>query len=185
MSAVTIRDARLEDAERILEIYTYYVENTAISFECQVPPLSEFQDRMRKTMRRYPYLVVEQEGRIQGYAYAGAFVGRAAYDWSCELTVYLHRAARKRGLGRALYEALEERLRERGILNLYACVADPVVEDEYLNRNSAEFHGHLGFSKVGEFHGCGCKFGRWYNMIWMEKLIGEHRPGPQPVRFQA
>ena len=83
MSAVTIRDARLEDAERILEIYTYYVENTAISFECQVPPLSEFQDRMRKTMRRYPYLVVEQEGRIQGYAYAGAFVGRAFAIYNC------------------------------------------------------------------------------------------------------
>jgi phosphinothricin acetyltransferase len=61
------------------------------------------------------------------------------------------------------------------VLNLYACVADPVTEDEYLTGNSERFHQHLGFNKVGEFHKCGYKFGRWYNMIWMEKIVGEHR----------
>ena len=61
-----------------------------------------------------------------------------------------------------------------GILNLYACIGQPEVEDEYLTRNSADFHEHMGFSKVGEFHKCGYKFGRWYNMIWMEKMIGKH-----------
>lgn len=178
-----VRNATLEDAARLLEIYTYYVRNTAITFEYEPPTLAEFQGRMHKTMQRYPYLVVEKDGAVQGYAYAGAFVGRAAYDWSCELTVYLDPAARKCGLGRALYQALEERLRGMGILNLYACIGYPEVEDEYLNQNSAQFHAHLGFTTVGTFRRCGYKFGRWYHMIWMEKLIGEHRACQPPVRF--
>ena len=129
---------------------------------------------MPNTMKRFPYLVVEKDGVIQGYTYAGPFVGRAAYGWSCELTIYLDHTALKCGLGRKLYEELEARLGRMGILNLYACIGYPDTEDEYLNRNSAEFHAHLGFSTVGEFHKCGYKFGRWYNMIWMEKIIGQH-----------
>jgi phosphoglycolate phosphatase-like HAD superfamily hydrolase len=73
-----------------------------------------------------------------------------------------------------LYEALEKEMKERGYLNLYACIAYPEVEDEYLTKNSAKFHAHLGYELVGKFHKCGYKFGRWYNMIWMEKIIGEH-----------
>ncbi|MDE7254472.1 MAG: GNAT family N-acetyltransferase [Acetatifactor sp.] len=174
MDKIIVRDAKLEDAQRILEIYAYYVEHTAISFEYDVPTLAEFQTRMTNTMKRYPYLVVEKDGVIQGYTYAGPFVGRAAYGWSCELTIYLDHTALKCGLGRKLYEELEARLGRMGILNLYACIGYPDTEDEYLNRNSAEFHAHLGFSTVGEFHKCGYKFGRWYNMIWMEKIIGQH-----------
>ena len=134
-------------------------------------------------MKRYPYLVLEQDGVVQGYAYAGAFVGRAAYDWSCELTIYLDRTAQKCGLGRMLYGALEIKLRKMGITNLYACIAYPAVEDAYLDKNSAGFHAHLGFSKVGEFHNCGYKFGRWYHMIWMEKIIGEHHSKQPSVKF--
>ena len=112
---------------------------------------------------------------IEGYAYAGPFVGRAAYDWSCELTIYLDHQALKGGLGRRLYEVMEERLKAMDILNMYACIGwPPEEEDEYLNRNSAQFHEHMGFTRVGEFHRCGHKFGRWYDMIWMEKIIGEH-----------
>ena len=62
-----------------------------------------------------------------------------------------------------------------GIKNLYACIGDPIVEDEYLTRNSEKFHSHMCFTKVGTFHKCGYKFGRWYNMIWMEKIIGAYR----------
>lgn len=120
---------------------------------------------------------------IQGYAYAGSFVGRAAYDWSCELTIYVSPDARKCGLGRKLYEALENKLKDMGILNLYACIGYPETEDEYLTRNSAEFHAHVGFSRVGEFNCCGYKFGRWYNMIWMEKIIGEHLDEQPAVKF--
>ena len=106
MSEVIIREARPKDAERLLEIYAYYVENTAISFEYDVPALSEFQERIKNTLKHYPYLVIEREGRIQGYAYAGALGERAAYSRSCELSVYLDRSARRCGLGRHLYIAL-------------------------------------------------------------------------------
>lgn len=173
-TTIIVRDAKLEDAKRILEIYDYYVKNTAITFEYETPTLEEFQNRMKKTMQRYPYLVIEKDGHIEGYAYAGPFVGRAAYDWSCETTIYLDNRTHKCGMGRKLYEALEHALREMGILNLYACIGYPEKEDEFLSNNSADFHDHLGYVKVGEFHNCGYKFDRWYHMIWMEKVIGKH-----------
>ena len=169
-----IRSAVVEDANRLLEIYGHYVVHTAISFEYEVPSEEEFRQRVANTLRKYPYLVLEDEGEIRGYAYAGPFSPRAAYDRSCETTVYLDRAVRGRGYGWALYEALEAALKERGFLNLYAKIADPEVEDEYLTKVSQRFHSRLGFTKVGEFHRCGCKFGRWYNMVCMEKIIGEH-----------
>ncbi len=183
MKNTVVRNAIVADAERILEIYSYYVKHTAITFEYVVPSLSEFQSRMRKTMEKYPYLVIEADGIIQGYAYAGSFIGRAAYDWACEMTIYLDRKAQKCGFGRMIYEALEKELFEIGILNLYACIGYPDVDDEYLNKNSADFHEHLGFSKIGQFNKCGYKFDRWYNMIWMEKIIGTHQKCQQPVRF--
>lgn len=176
--SVIIRDACISDAPRLLEIYSYYVQHTAISFEYTTPTQEEFCRRMRHIMSRYPYLVAEVDGRVVGYAYAGAFVGRAAYDWACELTIYLDPEARKRGLGRALYEAMEKALGAMGVLNLYACIGYPRDgDDEYLSTNSADFHAHLGFEKIGTFTACGYKFGRWYDMIWMEKIIGQHRAG--------
>ena len=183
-NSVLIREAEAGDVPRLLEIYAYYVENTAITFEYDVPSVEEFRDRILHTKEKYPYLVIEEDGIIRGYAYAGVFKGRAAYDRSCEMTIYLDRDAAGRGpgtgrgLGRKLYEALEEELKARGILNLYACIGVPAKnaeDDEYLDHNSEQFHAHMGYTTVGRFHLCGYKFGRWYDMIWMEKMIGEHR----------
>ena len=179
---IKVRNAKLSDAPRILEIYTYYVENTVITFEYDVPSLEEFENRMIDIMKKYPYLVIERDGMIEGYAYAHPFVGRAAYDWASELTIYLDHNAKKCGLGRKLYEALAERLKYMGVLNLYACIGYPKVEDEYLNKNSARFHEHLGFRLCGTFENCGYKFNRWYDMIWMEKIIGEHTSDQAAVK---
>ena len=170
-SFVTIRSAVPSDAERLSEIYAYYVTNTAVSFEYEVPTAAEFCRRIEHTLERYPYLVLEKDNVIAGYAYAGVFKDREAYDRSCEVSIYLAPDQRRQGFGRALYAALEAKLRAQGILNLYACIGDPIVEDEYLTKDSERFHQRLGYTKVGEFHRCGYKFGRWYNMIWMEKLI--------------
>ena len=172
---MVIRAATREDAGSLLKIYSYYVENTAISFEYVAPSLDEFSKRISSTLEKYPYIVLEDDGLIRGYAYAGAFHSRAAYAHCCEVTIYLDRDSKGNGYGKALYEALEKALKKMGIINLYACIADPEVEDEYLTKNSEFFHQHMGYTKVGEFHKCGYKFGRWYNMIWMEKMIGEHR----------
>lgn len=183
ITTVTIRNAVLSDAARILEIYAYYVKYTAITFEYEVPTLEAFENRMQNTLQRYPYIVIEQDGKIMGYAYAGALKERAAYDWACEMTVYLDHQVQKNGFGRMIYTEMERRLQKMGILNLYACIGYPETEDEYLTNNSAEFHAHLGYQRVGEFRNCGYKFGRWYHMVWMEKIIGEHREHQPAVRF--
>lgn len=179
---ITIRTATLDDAKRLVEIYDYYVRHTAITFEYVTPTVEEFQERMRKTLERYPYFVIVKDDRIEGYAYAGPFHPRAAYDWCCEMTIYLDSGNRKSGLGRKLYEAMEKALKDMGILNLYACIGYPEKEDEYLTTNSADFHHHLGYTKVGTFHQCGYKFHRWYHMIWMEKIIGEHQEIQNPIK---
>lgn len=175
-----IRPASPEDAEALLEIYAPYVRETAVSFEYEVPSPAAFRERIRKTLERYPYLLAEAGGEILGYAYAGPFKSRAAYDWAVETTIYLRRDKRRLGLGRRLYGALEDLSRAQGIQNLNACIGCPEAEDPYLTWDSVNFHAHMGFRMVGEFYKCGCKFGNWYNMAWMEKLLGAHpaRPGP-------
>lgn len=180
---IEIRLAQLTDAEALLEIYRYYVEHTAISFEYAAPDGAEFQKRMEKILSKYPYLVAVEDGHILGYAYAGAFHERAAYEWAAEVTIYLAPDAKKCGIGRKLYEELEKRLQQMGITNLYACIGYPEQEDEYLNQNSAQFHAHMGYQTVGTFHNCGYKFQRWYHMIWMEKIIGVHVTEQPPVKY--
>ena len=175
MSNIIIRRVNLSDAQKLLEIYSYYVEKTAISFEYETPTLAEFENRILKITERYPYLVAERGGELVGYAYANTFIPRAAYQKCVELTIYLHKDATKCGIGKMLYSALETELKQIGITNLYACIGYTENEDEYLTKNSADFHGHLGFKKVGEFHKCGYKFDRYYDMIWVEKIIGEHK----------
>lgn len=174
MSVNKIRVATLEDAKTLVEIYTPYVEKTVITFEYEVPSVEEFKGRMAHVLEKYPYLVAERDGEIVGYAYAGEFKSRAAYDWAVETTVYVREDQKKSGVGKALYMALEQILAEQNILNLNACIGYPEVEDEYLTKNSVQFHEHMGYRFVGEFYKCGYKFGRWYNMVWMEKHIGEH-----------
>lgn len=181
MNKPIIRSAAISDAEKLLSIYAYYVEHTAVTFEYDVPTVEEFRQRIRKTMVKYPYLVLERDREILGYAYAGPFVGRAAYDWSAEVTIYLAPGEHKKGYGRRLYDALERELKEKGVLNLYACIGYPNTEDEYLTKNSAQFHSHLGYKQVGVFSNCGFKFGRWYSMIWMEKMIGSHTEHPDRI----
>ena len=171
MSEIRIRDAFSGDAANILKIYAYYVENTAITFELTTPTLEEFTSRIFQTLENYPYLVAEFDGKIIGYAYAGSFVGREAYKFSSELTIYLDKDFRRRGIGKKLYAELENRLQIAGIKNLYACIGYPEVEDEYLTLASVKFHEQFGFKICGKFTDCGYKFNRWYSMVWMEKII--------------
>ncbi|MDO5558919.1 MAG: GNAT family N-acetyltransferase [Oscillospiraceae bacterium] len=171
---IIIRDVTVSDAPELLDIYAPYVLNTAVTFEYDVPTADEFINRIEKIRRKYPYIAAQQNGVILGYAYAGAFKERAAYNKSAETTIYVKEDSRRCHIGSRLYSALEEKLRTQGILNMNACIAYPETEDEYLTFDSFRFHEKMDFDLVGEFHKCGYKFGRWYNMIWMEKLIGEH-----------
>ncbi len=179
---VNIRIANVEDAENILKIYAPYIEKTAITFEYEVPCIEEFKERIRSTRQKYPYLVAEADGEITGYAYASAFKERSAYDWCVETSIYVDRDKKGMGIGKSLYRALEHILKEQGILNLNACIASPVTEDEYLTKDSIRFHERLGYQMVAEFHQCGYKFHRWYDMVWMEKHIGVHTGEAKPVK---
>ena len=180
-----IRSALLSDAPALAAIYAPYVERTAITFEYEPPSVQAFEKRMEAIMARYPYLVLEDdEGTALGYAYAGAFKTRAAYDWAVETSVYLRMDARGKGYGKALYAALEEALIRRGFLNAYACVTCPEKDDEYVTRASVRFHERMGYRLCGTFRRCGYKFGRWYDMVWMEKWLGDHKNNP-PSPFGA
>ena len=180
---MTIEKVTIEDAEELLAIYAPYVRDTAVSFEYVVPSVEEFADRILQISAKYPYIKAVEDGKIIGYAYANTFKGRKAYDWSVETTVYVRKDAKRNGTGRRLYECLEQSLMKMGVLNMNACIASAKVEDEFLTNDSMYFHSRLGFTEVGRFHNSGYKFGRWYDMIWMEKLIGSHDAHPGEVRF--
>lgn len=176
---IRIRSATMQDTRELLDIYAPYIKNTAITFEYEVPSEQEFAERIRKIQRKFPYLVAERNGEILGYVYASAFHERAACAWAVETSIYVNQEKKGMGIGRKLYGVLEDALEKQGILNLNACIAYPDVEDEYLTMDSIHFHEHLGYRMVGGFHQCGHKFGRWYNLAWMEKHIGtrlEHQP---------
>lgn len=173
-----------EDAEELLKIYAPYVESTAVSFECEAPSAEEFRNRIITISAKYPYIkAVDDDGRIMGYAYAGTFKPRAAYNWSVETTVYLRPDSRRSGIGSALYCELEKLLKKMNIKNMNACIAYTETEDEYLTQASVHFHRSMGFAEVAHFHKCSYKFDTWYDMIWMEKIIGKHNNGCEPVAF--
>lgn len=176
---ITIRRAVPEDAERLVEIYGYYVACTAVSFEYDVPSVEEFRRRIERVSSFYPYLAAEVDGRIIGYAYAHEFGERKAYSWSAETTIYIDRAVRRSGIGRLLYTELEKALKKMNITNLYARVAAVDEEDEYLSHDSIRFHTRMGYREAGRLKNCGYKFSRWYDMVYMERIIGEHH-GAQP-----
>ena len=182
---ISIRMADETDAKEILEIYAPYVMNTAITFEYDIPSVAEFSHRIRNTLQDYPYLVAVENHNIVGYAYASAFKNRAAYDWAVETSIYLKQDRRGKGLGKRLYLALEDVLKRQNILNLNACIAYTPSRDAHLDNTSAKFHEHLGYKAVGHFTKCGYKFGTWYDMIWMEKIIGEHTDNPKAVIREA
>jgi len=182
-NALRVRLVTEADAEELLSIYAPYVTDTAVSFEYEVPSLEEFRDRIRQTLERFPYLAAEDGGVILGYVYVSSFKEREAYSWSVETSIYVRRDSRRRGVGRRLYEALEAALAAQGVRNLNACIACPPTEDDpYLTRDSVAFHQRMGYQLAGHFHQCASKFGRWYDMVWMEKSIGDHPPDQAPVR---
>lgn len=162
-----IRIACKEDAKRLLEIYAPYILNTAITFEYIVPSLEEFEKRIIKTIKNYPYLVAEKDGCVVGYAYTSAFKNRAAYDWAVETSIYIDMNCQGNGIGKALYDALEKISKLQNILNMNACIAIP-------DQGSVAFHKKIGYTQVAHFHKCGYKFNQWYDMIWMEKMLGRH-----------
>lgn len=135
-----VRQAEVDDAEEILEIYKPYVENTAVTFEYTPPSLEEMENRIIERKGKYPFLVLENDDRILGYAYLSPFKERDAYNWSAETSIYLRLNQRGRGFGTILLEALEKEARKMNLLSLDACIAIPRGKTEHLTDQSMKFH---------------------------------------------
>jgi phosphinothricin acetyltransferase len=156
-----IRLANENDAGHIQAIYTPIVSHTAISFEIEPPTIVEMQQRIVRTLVHLPWLVFEREGIICGYAYASKHRLRTAYQWSVDVSVYIHPQARRTGIGRALYCSLFRILRMQGYFNVYAGIALP-------NRSSVGLHEAVGFRPIGIYREVGYKLGAWHDVGWWQ-----------------
>ena len=177
-SKVTIRPATTDDAKCLLEIYAPYILKTGVTFEYDVPTEEAFAERIRKISGKYPYLVACLDGAIIGYAYAKELGERAAFSHSVETALYIAWDARGQGVGTLLYGELERFLELQNVTNLYAAVSYRENEDETISHASPRFHLASGYHKAAHFNKCGYKFGRWYDILWYEKHIGEHSENP-------
>ena len=166
-----IRHINLNDAEATLDVYRPYVENTIISFEYDLPGLSQWKTRIKTNTSEYPWLVCEYQKNIIGYAYGSKHRYRTAYSWSPESTVYLSDKFHRLGIASVLYKTLFELLRLQGYVNVYAGVTLPNVKSE-------EFHLALGFYEVGIFKKIGFKFGSWHDTRWFQLHLVEHPDNP-------
>ena len=173
--AFTVRDATDDDAGACAAIYAPYVAQTAISFETEPPSVAEMARRIAKAQRRHAWVVLEDDGRVVGYAYAAPVKERAAYDWSCEVSVYLAGSNGRSGGGRALYEALFERLAARGYRRAIAGMTQP-------NEASAGLHRALGFEPIGVQRRIGWKNGAWHDVAWVQRDLGADDGPPSLLR---
>lgn len=170
-----IRLARESDAERLLGIYIPIIRETVISFELEPPTVAQFAERIRTTLDQTPWLVCDAGDEIAGYAYAGKYRPRAAYQWSAEVTVYVGASWRRKGVGRAVYTSLFECLRVQGYYNAFAAIALP-------NDASVMMHEKLGFKPVGVYRSVGYKLGAWHDVGWWQLALQDHASSPTPPR---
>jgi L-amino acid N-acyltransferase YncA len=169
--AHTVRDATEQDAAACAALYAPYVADTVITFETESPTTTRMAERIAAARRTHAWLVLEDDGRVVGYAYGGPYKSRAAYRWSCEVSVYLEEGRRRTGAGRALYEALFERLAERGFRTAVAGMTLP-------NDASEGLHRAMGFEPIGTYRRIGWKHGSWHDVGWVQRALatGDDRP---------
>jgi L-amino acid N-acyltransferase YncA len=168
-----IRLARPDDAPMIHAIYVPFVENTPISFELVSPTEQEMRQRIEQTLLTHPWLVCEEQGEILGYAYASQHRTRQAYQWSADVSAYVHERWRGKGIGKALYTTLFALLHLQGFYNVYAGIALP-------NPASVALHEAMGMQQVGIYSQVGYKLGAWYDVGWWQKALQPHIPDPAP-----
>jgi len=171
-----VRPADPEDAHACIAIYRPYVEDTAITFETEVPAPAEMAARIAAARRTHEWLVLEHHDDVIGYAYAHAFNPRTAYKWSTETSIYIGAKHHRVGCGRKLYTQLLQRLADRGYRRAFAGITQP-------NPGSNSFHRSFGFEQAGLYRRVGWKHGRWHDVAWMQlDLLGaaeDNRPPTQ------
>lgn len=171
---VRVRQATVADAAAVLAVYAPYVEDTAITFETAVPTEEAFAARMEAVIGEYPYLVVECDGVIVGFAYAHRLGERGAYAWNAELSVYFAAPYRGLGWGSVLFWALVDLLSQQGVRNAYSLITVP-------NEASRRLHAKLGFELMGIQRDAGYKCGAWHDVAWLRKAIGPFDDAPTPI----
>ncbi len=172
-SAPRVRPATLDDSTACAAIYEHYVLHTPITFEIEPPSAKQMAERMLTLIESHAWLVLEQDEQVIGYAYGAAFANRAAYQWSCETSVYLDQDFRGRGGGSALYAALFSRLTERGFRQAVAGITLP-------NEASLRLHEAFGFEVVGTFKDIGWKFEQWHDVLRLQRPLGAgNRPATE------
>jgi phosphinothricin acetyltransferase len=164
-----IRDAAPEDGAACAAVYRPYVTGTAVTFEDDPPTAEAMARRIAVARERHAWVVLEDDDRVVGYAYAAPVKERAAYRWACEVSVYLEQGRRRAGAGRALYGALFERLEQRGYRRLIAAMTLP-------NEASEGLHRAMGFEPIGVQRRIGWKLGAWHDVAWMQRSIGSDGP---------
>lgn len=169
----TIRLAMEDDAAAIREIYAPFCEKTMVSFEEIAPSVDEMAGRIRRISAKFPWLVLDDDDVVAGYAYASAHHERAAYRWAVDAAVYVNPSFHRRGAGRALYTALFELLRQQGFFKIYAIISLP-------NAASTGLHEAVGFRLVGIFNGVGYKFGAWHDVAHYQMALQPERTNPDP-----
>jgi L-amino acid N-acyltransferase YncA len=168
-----VRDASEQDAAACAAIYAPYVTDTAITFETEPPSPEVFAERIAAALRTHAWVVLDDEGCIAGYAYGGPFHRRAAYRWTCEVSVYVELGRRRTGAGRMLYEALFSRLAARGYRTACAGMTLP-------NESSVALHRAMGFEPVGTYRRVGFKHGAWHDVAWTQRVLaGGDDPPPE------
>jgi phosphinothricin acetyltransferase len=168
--------ATAEDAPAIAKIYAPFVEHTAVSFETIPPSADEMAQRIEAlASAQLPWLVMKDDRRLLGYAYAAKHRDREAYQWSVESSAYVDESALRSSVGRNLYNALFDILRRQGYQNVYAGTTLP-------NDASIAFHKSFGFREIGVYREVGYKLGKWHDVAWWYLRIGSHDSNPkQPL----
>ncbi|HMG15225.1 MAG TPA: GNAT family N-acetyltransferase [Saprospiraceae bacterium] len=172
-----IRPILPEDVPATLEIYKYYVENTSVTFDIEVPSLKEFLDKIEAIRHQFPWLLCLHDNKIIGYAHASKHRIKSAYKWSVESTVYVAQDFHRKGVASLLYESLFDSLRRQGFYNVYAGISLP-------NDSSEAFHKSIGFELVGTYIKIGYKQGEWHDVRWFQLALSEHNDDPKdPIFF--
>ncbi|HLG39559.1 MAG TPA: GNAT family N-acetyltransferase [Chitinophagaceae bacterium] len=172
-----LRLANEKDAEGILEIYSPYITNTSFTFETEMPSVKDFADRIKTYLYNWPWLVCEADGKIAGYAYGSKYRERTGYQWCAECSVYVHDDFRRKGIAKALYNALFELLKLQGYRNVYAVINLP-------NDRSVQFHESCGFKWFANYENVGYKLGKWKTVGWWQLVINDYNDEPPPpVKF--
>ncbi|HET7686963.1 MAG TPA: GNAT family N-acetyltransferase [Candidatus Limnocylindria bacterium] len=173
---VRLADAR-RDAASVAAIYRPAVEESLASFEEVAPDAAAMRERIASTLERTPWLVVEQDARVLGYAYAGPHRDRAGYRWAVNISVYVDASFHRRGIGRLLYDELLELLRRQRFVNAYAGITLP-------NPASVALHEAIGMRRVGVYERVGWKAGAWHDVAWYQLRLAEPAgvpPEPLPL----